>query len=76
MYLDNPSTYSQKYGIILQITRFNHNIQNIMVNKYKIMYIKWFKQNVYSNGFSHGYKEGYYCGSRRSDSDSDSDSDW
>lgn len=40
MYFDDPITYSQKYGIILRVIRFNHNIRKLICRKYKILYIK------------------------------------
>lgn len=71
MFLDNPSTYSQKYGIILQLFRFNHNIQNLVLKKYKMMrnldqllYLQDKYKLICTGGRS-------YIGS---DSDSDSDS--
>lgn len=38
--MDNPQTYAHKYGIILQLFRFNHNIKKLIYRKYKVLYIK------------------------------------
>lgn len=58
--IDDPQTYAIKCGIIYQIVNFNHNIRDIILNKYKMMYLKSLISRVKKNAYKKGLIDSQY----------------